>query len=54
MVRFPPKKSHDTFCPPISRFPIFAHPEASSSSDHLLNDHVVRFFPSVAKMHRLS
>ena len=21
MVRFPPKKSHDTFCPPISRFP---------------------------------
>ena len=21
MVRFPPPKSHDTFCPPISRFP---------------------------------
>ena len=21
MVRFPPQKSHDTFCPPISRFP---------------------------------
>ena len=21
MVRFPPQNSHDTFCPPISRFP---------------------------------
>ena len=38
MVRFPPKKSHDTFCPPISRFPTMTQGSPEHIRVHSLSE----------------